>query len=193
MDHRSPHMQDPGAPRRLREDEQLYSEQGQRDFDPQRDASDADEADIASPRYRNPDNGSDRSRVPGMQQGNQSAWRPGSGQGQHEASGDRQSGGFMGRGRGTGESRRSDERLQELICERLTDDLRIDAADVDVKVQGRAVTLTGMVSDRHQQELIVAVVGNCDGVADVRSELSLRRGNEAGKSSFSNLPNESPT
>ena len=45
------------------------------------------------------------------------------------------------RGRGPRGYTRSDERLLETICERLTDDPRIDARDIEVQVQQQVVTL----------------------------------------------------
>jgi len=177
MDHRSPRSQDPRHPRRPREDEQLYSEQGQREFDPGQEASDKGfDSSRNQPghspineRYRIPDRhgyesepqarrhageSDGNSRMPGMQQGNQPA-----------------SGASSFRGRGPKEFQRSDERLQEIICERLTDDPRIDATDVDVKVQGRAVTVSGKVADRRQKYMIEDLVEDCHGVSEVHNEL----------------------
>jgi osmotically-inducible protein OsmY len=51
-------------------------------------------------------------------------------------------------GRGPRGYVRSDERLQELICERLTDDPLVDASDVDVQVDDGEVTLSGGVRDK---------------------------------------------
>jgi osmotically-inducible protein OsmY len=42
---------------------------------------------------------------------------------------------------------RSDERLREVICERLTVDPDIDASDITVDVRNHAVTLRGLVDD----------------------------------------------
>ncbi|WP_129641145.1 BON domain-containing protein [Peristeroidobacter agariperforans] len=52
------------------------------------------------------------------------------------------------RGRGPKGYARSDERLTELICERLTDDPHIDASDIAVEVKQGKVTLSGTVHDK---------------------------------------------
>lgn len=66
---------------------------------------------------------------------------------------------------------RSDQRIYEDICDRLTEHPFIDASDITVSVRDRAVTLAGSVDTilaRHQVEDIAREV---TGVADVRNEL----------------------
>ncbi len=48
---------------------------------------------------------------------------------------------------------RSDERLRELICERLIQDLSIDVSDVSVEVQAGRVILEGSVPDRNMKHM----------------------------------------
>jgi hypothetical protein len=66
---------------------------------------------------------------------------------------------------------RSDERLSEEICERLTDHPRIDARDIDVQVNQGEVTLSGSVRDRptkwHAEDLVMS----CRGVKEVHNRL----------------------
>ena len=52
------------------------------------------------------------------------------------------------RGRGPKNYARSDDRIQEDVNDRLTDDSGLDASDIDVSVSGREVTLSGEVANR---------------------------------------------
>ena len=75
-------------------------------------------------------------------------------------------------GRGPRDYRRSDERVRELICERLTDDPHVDASEVTVEVRGGVITLSGSVPDRrmkHRIEDIAADLAREDD--DVRNEV----------------------
>lgn len=75
------------------------------------------------------------------------------------------------RGRGPKGYERSDERMRELICERLTDDPYIDASEVAVEVNGKVVKLTGSVEDRRMKYLIEDVIEQCGGVRDIDNQL----------------------
>jgi len=55
----------------------------------------------------------------------------------------------------------ADERLRELIRERLTEDPDIDAGDVTVLVSDGRVTLSGSVLDEHTRDVIEQCVENC--------------------------------
>lgn len=55
-------------------------------------------------------------------------------------------GSFMGRG--PRNYQRSDDRIREDICERLTEHSHLDPSDVDIRVQNGDVTLEGTVNDR---------------------------------------------
>ncbi len=87
-----------------------------------------------------------------------------------------QSGGGMGQHRGKGPKgyQRSDDRLKEMICERLRDDPQIDASDVTVTVQNSRVTLEGSVDSRHTKNLIEDVAEQF-GVDDVHNNLRVQR------------------
>ena len=74
---------------------------------------------------------------------------------------------------------RSDERIRELICERLTQDLSIDVSDVGVEVQGGRVSLAGTVPDRQMKHAIEDVVDNCWGVQDIENNIHVQLGREA--------------
>lgn len=78
------------------------------------------------------------------------------------------------RGRGPKGYERSDERLREMICERLTDDPRIDASDVHIEVKDKVVKLTGQVPDRRTKYEIEDVVEHCGGVKDIDNQVRVR-------------------
>jgi osmotically-inducible protein OsmY len=78
------------------------------------------------------------------------------------------------RGKGPRGYQRSDERLMEMICERLREDPYIDASDVTVTVQSSKVTFDGAVDSRHTKNLIEDVAEQL-GVDDVQNNLRVQR------------------
>ena len=88
------------------------------------------------------------------------------------------------RGRGPKNWRRSDERIAEMVNERLTDHDDVDATDIEVAVQDGEVTLTGFVTSRRQKRVAEDVAWSCGGVHDVHNRLTLRdRETHLGKAS----------
>src|ERR1043166_1748758 len=75
------------------------------------------------------------------------------------------------RGIGPRSYRRSDERIREEVCEALTDDPRVDAREVDVKVENEVVTLSGCVPTRAEKRRAEDVALHCRGVHDVLNAL----------------------
>lgn len=65
---------------------------------------------------------------------------------------------------------RSDERLRELICERLTD-ADVDASDIEVKVSQGTVTLEGSVRARWMKHRAEDIVDDLGGVKDIQNHL----------------------
>ncbi|MET0985203.1 MAG: BON domain-containing protein [Steroidobacteraceae bacterium] len=130
---------------------------------------------------------SDRSRgTPGGRagQGYGSSWSGGVDQPQRQTF----------RGRGPKGYERSDERLKEIICERLMDDPNIDAGEITVEVRNREVTLDGIVEDRRVKYEVEELIERCGGVKDVKNQLRVRaRGSESGddRSSTQATPSES--
>jgi hypothetical protein len=59
------------------------------------------------------------------------------------------------------------------VNERLTADPRIDASDIDVRVQNGEVTLSGTVCDRRTRRMAEEIVEDLPGVRDVRMELKV--------------------
>lgn len=79
------------------------------------------------------------------------------------------------RGRGPKGYRRSDERIHEEVCERLTDDWSVDASDVSVSVQDGEVTLSGFVPSRDQKRRAEHCIERISGVRDVINQLRVNR------------------
>ena len=77
------------------------------------------------------------------------------------------------RGRGPKGYQRSDERLQEVICDRLTDDPRIDASDISVEVRDCVVRLTGSVDDRRTKYDVEELVERC-GAKEIDNQLRVQ-------------------
>ncbi|HEX2494119.1 MAG TPA: BON domain-containing protein [Steroidobacter sp.] len=78
------------------------------------------------------------------------------------------------RGRGPKGYERSDERLKEIVCERLSDDARIDASDVEIEVDQQVVRLRGTVPERHTKHQIEDLIERCGGVKDIDNQLRVR-------------------
>lgn len=79
------------------------------------------------------------------------------------------------RGKGPRGYKRSDERIREDVSDRLSDDPRIDASEIDVTVESSEVTLAGEVSSksarRHAEDCAEAV----SGVVHVQNNLRVKR------------------
>jgi osmotically-inducible protein OsmY len=74
-------------------------------------------------------------------------------------------------GRGPNGYTRSDDRIREDICDRLTQHGLIDASQIDVAVSNGDVTLRGRVPDRESKRRAEDVADSVFGVHDVRNEL----------------------
>ena len=77
-------------------------------------------------------------------------------------------------GRGPRGYQRGDERIREDICDRLTEDPRIDASDVEVQVVNAEVTLSGSVRTRDEKHFAESVVERTTGVREVNNNLKVR-------------------
>ncbi|AMR81908.1 BON domain-containing protein [Cupriavidus nantongensis] len=79
---------------------------------------------------------------------------------------------------------RSDERIRDQICERLSYARGVDVSDVSVDVNDGVVSLTGTVRDRGQKYYIEDMADGTYGVKDVNNDIRVRRDSErAGESS----------
>lgn len=85
-------------------------------------------------------------------------------------------GGFAGRGpKGY---TRSDARIEEDVNESLTRDPELDASDIEVRVEGGVVELSGTVADRWAKRRAYEDAEDCPGVRQVRSALKVDRSGE---------------
>lgn len=79
------------------------------------------------------------------------------------------------RGRGPRGYQRSDDRIREDVCERLTDDPEIDASNMEVAVKDGEVTLSGTVSSRDDKRRAEECAEETSGVKDVHNGLRVSR------------------
>ena len=78
------------------------------------------------------------------------------------------------RGKGPKGYQRSDERLKEIVCERLSDDHAIDASEISIAVSGGTVTLTGTVENRRDKFAAEDLIAQMSGVKDVDNRLRVQ-------------------
>jgi hypothetical protein len=78
------------------------------------------------------------------------------------------------RGRGPKGYTRSDERIREDLCERLSDDAHIDASEISVDVKDGTVTLSGQVDERWIKHRAEDIADACGGVKDVQNRLAVK-------------------
>jgi len=71
---------------------------------------------------------------------------------------------------------RSDERINEDVCERLMGEAGVDPSDVSVHVAQGVVTLTGTVPNRQMKYRIEELADRCPGVKDVDNQVRVNRG-----------------
>jgi BON domain len=78
------------------------------------------------------------------------------------------------RGRGPKNYARSEDRIREDVCDRLTDDGGIDASDIEVSVSGTEVTLGGTVPSRHQRRRAEICAERVSGVSHVQNNMRVK-------------------
>ena len=79
------------------------------------------------------------------------------------------------RGRGPSNYKRSDERILEDACDRLTDDRGVDASDIEVSVDTSEITLNGKVNSRWEKRRAEDCVHDVSGVGHVQNNLRIRQ------------------
>jgi hypothetical protein len=78
------------------------------------------------------------------------------------------------RGRGPKGYRRSDERIHEDVCERLTEDPLIDASNIEVLVQDGEITLNGTVMSRGLKRRAEDLAELASGASHVQNNLRVQ-------------------
>jgi osmotically-inducible protein OsmY len=90
--------------------------------------------------------------------------------------------GYSGRqsfvGRGPRGYQRSDDRIREDVCERLTENPWVDASDIEIAVRAGEVTLSGTVRDRTDKREAEDVAEHVSGVREVHNNLRVASGFE---------------
>jgi hypothetical protein len=84
------------------------------------------------------------------------------------------------RSRGPKGYRRSDDRLQDAVCERIARS-DVDASEVEVKVEKGEVTLTGNVRSRREKWWLEDIVDNVFGVEEVHNQLRVAPAGTGGR------------
>ncbi|HYP75605.1 MAG TPA: BON domain-containing protein [Polyangiaceae bacterium] len=78
-------------------------------------------------------------------------------------------------GRGPKGYTRSDDRIREDVCERLSENDDVDASEIEVQVADRKVTLTGSVENRRMKHIAEDIAESVSGVDDVDNRISVRK------------------
>jgi hypothetical protein len=78
------------------------------------------------------------------------------------------------RGKGPKGYVRGDDRILEEVCDRLTEDERLDACDIEVKVDAGEVTLNGRVESREAKRRAEDVAESVSGVKHLQNNLRVR-------------------
>lgn len=79
------------------------------------------------------------------------------------------------KGKGPKGYKRSDDRIHDEVCERLTHHPLIDASTMDVHVEGGEVTLSGEVTDRRMKHMAEDVADQVSGVREIHNQLRVFR------------------
>jgi hypothetical protein len=79
-------------------------------------------------------------------------------------------------GKGPRGYQRNDQRVFEDVCDRLTDDPRVDATEIEVQVENGEVTLTGTVRSREEKHRAEDTIESISGVRDVHNHLRVSHG-----------------
>ena len=79
------------------------------------------------------------------------------------------------RGKGPRGYQRSDDRIREDVSDRLSDDPRVDASEIDVTVQSSEVTLAGEVTSKAAKRYAEDCADAVSGVSHVQNNLRVKR------------------
>ncbi len=96
-------------------------------------------------------------------------------------------------GRGPKGYTRSDDRIGEDVNDRLTDDSRLDASEIEVEVSEGEVTLTGTVTSREDKRYAEDIAERISGVQHVQNNLRVQRDTSQAQSLMSRSTGTSNT
>jgi osmotically-inducible protein OsmY len=71
--------------------------------------------------------------------------------------------------------KRSDERVREIICDRLCEDPLVDASDIEVTVKDCEVTLTGYVRNRQSKRRAEDIVEGLPGIKHLENRIHVNQ------------------
>ncbi|HSM11050.1 MAG TPA: BON domain-containing protein [Lysobacter sp.] len=91
------------------------------------------------------------------------------------------------RGIGPRNYTRSDERIREDVCERLTQDDDLDASEIEIKAEQGVVTLEGTVEERWMKHRAEDIAESCSGVREVDNRIRVESGISPGRSRTESL------
>lgn len=91
------------------------------------------------------------------------------------------------RGMGPKNYTRSDERIREDVCERLTQDDDLDASEIEIKAEQGVVTLEGTVEERWMKHRAEDIAESCSGVREVENRIRVESGIGKGRSGSESL------
>lgn len=78
-------------------------------------------------------------------------------------------------GKGPKNYKRSDERIHELICEKLTDDHELDASDIEVEVKNAEVVLSGEVREKFEKYRAEDLVESIGGISHIENRIKVQK------------------
>lgn len=78
-------------------------------------------------------------------------------------------------GRGPRGYQRSNQRIEEDVCERLSQHGQLDASEIQVHVEDGEVTLTGTVSSRAEKRMAEDALDSITGIKDVHNQLRVQK------------------
>jgi osmotically-inducible protein OsmY len=87
-------------------------------------------------------------------------------------------------GRGPRGFTRSDDRIKEEVCERLTDHPDLDATDIEIKVHNGEVTLSGTVNERWNRRVAEDLAESVSGVKQIQNQIRFQeelQGSQSGR------------
>jgi osmotically-inducible protein OsmY len=97
------------------------------------------------------------------------------------------------RGRGPKGYTRSDDRIREDVCDRLTEDPFVDASDIEINVSGSEVTLSGTVDNREVKRRAEVIAEHVSGVNHVQNNLRVQQSSWGGSAAAGGVSGSAST